>query len=258
MFQQAYRISGALLAIFLFVETGSAQVAGGKFQKLFDLYVMGDYEKCGMKAEKMTEKDKYKRESEPYLYLSMSFLKIADDPELNQLEVYDNATKDAIKYGTKFVKKDLKRKEKDLDYLYDDNYQYVQELKQVAIEEAKAELAQNDYRKAVYYYKLALQLDENDPAVRLMKGTADYLSKNRREGSENVDMALEQFRAIAKEGKYEPAEEIELAFEDGFIYYADYLVDNNQLAEAQEILELARTLAPENKNFSRKLKQITG
>ena len=258
MFYKTYRAVTALLAFTLLVGTASAQVAGGKFQKLFDLYVMGDYEKCAMKAEKMTDKDKYKREAEPYLYLSMCFLKIADDPELSQIEPFDKAVKDAIKYGTKFVKKDLKLKEKGEDYLYDDNFEYIQDLKQVAIEEGKAELAQDDYRKAVYYYKLAVKLDENDPAVLLIKGTCDLLSKNRREGTENVEMALEQFQKIAKEGAYEPAPQVEMAFEDGFMYYADYLIDNNELAKAQEVMELGRTLAPDNKNFTRKLKQITG
>lgn len=258
MFIKAQKIASLFLLFMIFSSSVFAQVAGGKFDKLFDLYVLGDFEKCLMKAQKEADKEKNKSESEPYIYMSMCYIKISEDPDLNTLDYYKGAKKDGIKAGAKFVKKDLKRKDKGKDYLYDDNFDYIQSLKQIAIEEGKAELAQNDYRKAVYYYKLAVQLDENDPATLLIKGTCDLLSKNRREGTENVANALEKYKEIAKAGAYEPAREVEMAFQDGFIYYANYLIDNNQLGEAQEVMELARTLAPENKTFTQKLKQITG
>ena len=243
---------------FLAPSISEAQVQGGTHQKLFDLYVMGDYEKCVMKAEALTEKDNYKRESEPYLYMAMCLIEIADDPDLRDLEPFEKATKDALKSGAKFVKKDIKLKEKGEPYLYDDNYDFIQKLKFIGIQEAKAELAQNDYRKAVYYYKLALQLDENDPSVRMIKGTCDILSRNTKEGNLEVEKALEEYNALAKSSGFEPTQYNEMAFEDGFIYYTNYLIEKNQIGKAQEVMELARTLAPKNEKFIRKLKEITG
>ncbi len=235
-----------------------AQVNGGEHQKLFDLYVMSDYEKCLMKAEKIADDDDHRRESEPYLYMSMCLLKIAEDPELNELEAYKNAKKDAIKYGSKFKKKDDKLADKGGYPLFEDNIDYLLELKQVGIEEAKSYLAMDNFRKAVYYYKYTLYIDESDNAVRLIKGTCDLLSRNTKVGMEEVQLALEGFREIASKGAYEKNRYTEMAFEDGFLYYANYLIEKNNIAEAQEVMELARTLDPDNAKFTRKLKEITG
>ena len=254
--KQVFLISVSFLFVFSGGVSLKAQVAGGKHQKLFDLYVMGNYDGCLKKALKMTENDKYKSESEPYLWASMCYYEIMNDPELS--EFYPKALRDALKYGVKFKKKDDKLKTKELPYLYDQNEAFINKLKQLAISEGKGFLAQNDYRKAIYYYKLGLGLDPTDDALRLIKGVVDLYNKNTREGQTDVDLALEHFEEMAKGDGYEPIPENEMAFVDGFIYYGDYLLKKGQTDKAIEVAKLAMQLAPQNKKFVRLYKKASG
>jgi len=240
-----------LLSIVLFFSTFSsyAQVAGGKQQKLFDWFVLGDYEKCADRAMRMTENEKTKYESEPYLYVAICMLKIHDDPELATF--YPDAIKTALKYGGKFKKRDDRLKSKELEYIFDQNIELIDELKSVGIREAKGYFSQNEYRKAVSWYKMVLKLDPEDPTSIMMKGVADIYSKNLREGQDFVDQGLEQFRAMAKEGSFEGNDYTVDAFEDAFVFYTRYLKDKGDRRGAQDIAKLARELAPENAKFER-------
>ena len=150
----------------------------------------------------------------------------------------------------------MKLKSKDQFYLFDDNFEFIQELKQVGVEEAKGFLVQDNYRKAIYYYKLVVKIDPEDPATKMIKGVVDLYNKNTKEGMIDINYALEKYESYKEKG-YEPDDEVLMAFQDGFIYYADFLVGRNQQAKAQEILELARTLAPENEKFKKKLEEVT-
>lgn len=232
-----------------------AQVSGGKEQKLFDMYVMGEFEKCADRAMKMTENDNTKYDSEPYLYVALCMLKINDDPEL--AEYYPDAIKDALKYGAKFTKRDDRLREKEEEYIFDDNIEHINTLKEIAIQEGKGYFVQEDYRKAVYYYKLGQKIDPNDPVMQLMKGVGDMYSKNTREGQTEVDEAIAKFKDLAKSGDFEKNESTVIAFEDGFIYYTEYLLDKGERTEAQRIAKLARELDPKNVKFER-LQEKTG
>ncbi len=257
-FTKSPRLPKTLLLV-LFIFSGmmlSAQVAGGKHQKLFDLFVMGNYDACLKKALKMTESDKYKSDSEPYLWASMCYFEIMNDPELS--EFYPKALRDALKYGVKFRKKDEKLKKKELPYLYDKNIDFIYKLKDLAITEGKGYLAQDDYRKAVTYYKLGLGLDPDDDALRLIKGVVDLYNKNTREGQTDVDLALEHFKEMAKGDGYKPHPLTEQAFVDGFIYYGDYLIKKGQTDKAIEIAKLAMQLDPKNQKFVRLYKKASG
>ena len=241
-------------ALFTFSQT-QAQVTGGKEQKLFDMYVMGEYEKCADRAMKMTENDNTKYDSEPYLYVAICMLKINDDPELS--EYYPDALKDALKYGAKFTKRDDRLKEKEQEYIFDQNIDHINTLKEISIREGKGYFVQEDYRKAVYYYKLGQKIDPNDPVMQMMKGVGDLYSKNTREGQEEIDAAVAKFQEMAKSGSFEKNESTVIAFEDAFIYYGEYLLEKGDRTEAQKIAKLARELDPKNAKFER-LQEKTG
>jgi hypothetical protein len=247
MLKQVKQVS--LLLTLLFTYQGFAQVAGGNNQKLFDMYVLGDYEKCADKAIKLTENDNTKYESEPYLWVAMCMIKLNEDPEMQ--EYYPDAIKDALKFGAKFKKRDDRLKEKEQDYIFDENIEFMNELKEIAAQEAKGYFVQNDFRKAVYWYKMGQKLDPDDATMQLIKGVTDLYNNNKREGQEEVDAALAKFREMAKNGSFEMADELMIPFEDGFIYYAEYLKENGDRSAAAEIAKLARELDPENKKFER-------
>ncbi len=226
-----------------------AQITGGTQTELFDLYVMGDFEKCYDKAYKMTEKDNTKYESEPYLWAAMSLLRISEDPELREVEEYEDAIKDAIKLAAKFKKRDDRLKDKEQPFLFDDNQIIVDEFKALAIAEARGYFVQDDYRKAAYYMRYGLRIDEEDPSMEIFKGIADVLSRNKRVGLDHIENALKKFQKMAETGSFEANEATYPAFETGFIHYAKYLKENDEVAEAAEVIALARKLDPENKQF---------
>lgn len=229
--------------------TANAQIAGGTHSDLFDLYVMGDYEKCYDKAIKMTDKDKTKYDSEPYLWAAMCLMRINEDPELREVEEYENAVKDAIKIAAKFKKRDDRHIKKEEPHLFDDNQAIINEIKELAITEARGYFVQDDFRKAAYYMRYGLRIDEEDPSMEIFKGVADVLSRNKRVGLDHIENALKKFKKMAETGSFEVNEATYPAFETGFIHYVKYLKENDELTEAAEVIGLARKLDPENKKF---------
>lgn len=229
--------------------SATAQVAGGSHSDLFDLYVMGDYEKCYDKAIKKSDKDDTKYDSEVYLWAAMSLLRIHEDPELREVEEYQNAVKDAIKLAAKFKKRDDRHIKKEEPHLFDDNIGIVNEFKALAISEARGYFVQDDFRKAAYYMRYGLRIDEDDPSMEIFKGIADILSRNKRVGIDHIENALKKFKKMAETGSFEANEATYPAFETGFIHYVKYLKENDEVAEASEVIGLARKLDPQNKKF---------
>ncbi len=234
-----------------------AQVSGSTNEKLIDLYVMGRFEDCLNKALKMTQNDKYKSESEPYLWVSMCLIELTKDPELEEFYPEEKTIKDAIKYGVKFKKKDDKRKSKDLDYIFDDNEDFIYDLIEYSLIQGKSFIAMDNYSKASYFYKLAAKLDPENQELQFMNGTVFLYTKNR-EGQVIVDNALDYFRAVAEAGGYDGKEKSNRAFVDSFIYYSKYLESKGKNGEAFDVIALAVKLDPKNQKFIQRYKQLSG
>jgi tetratricopeptide (TPR) repeat protein len=230
-------------------------VAGGHHQKLFDLYVMGKYEECLGKAQSMTENDKYSNDSEPYLWVSMCFFKFVGDEEM--MAFYPNSAKDALKFGVKFKKKDDKIRSKEGDYLFDANEEFMYDLIEMALVEAKSFLAMDNYSKSSYFYKLASQLDPENKECSMINGVVFMLNRNIKEGQLIVNDAMAYYKEKAQEGGYKPHEKTYNAFEDGFIYYANYLKSKGNSGEAFEVMALAVKLDPKNKKFIALYKELS-
>lgn len=234
-----------------------AQVAGAKHSKLVDLYVMGNYEECLNKAMKMTENDKYKSESEPYLWVSLCLIDCSRDPELEEFFPEDKANKDALKYATKFKKKDDKIKSKDGEYIFDENIDFIYDLIEIGLVEGKSFFVMDNYSKASYYYKLVAKLDPENQECQLMNGVL-YLYNKNRDGQEIVDNAMEYFKGQADMGGYEVNPKSQNAFVDGFVYYSQYLEKKGQKDEAFKVIALAVKLDPENQKFIQRYKALSG
>ncbi len=107
--------------------TVNCQVVGGKYNDLFDNFILGEYQDCLYDALKYTEKDKTRRETEPYLYASMVYMKFYSDPDYVEFDK-DDLLKDALKYAAKFVKYDEKDEE---SYLLSQNLEPIVELRKL-------------------------------------------------------------------------------------------------------------------------------
>lgn len=249
-------LSSAFLLLVISLNT-FAQVAGAKHTKLVDLYVMGRIEDCLDKAYKISENEKYKSESEPYLWLSLCLIQLTKDPELEEFYPEQKTIKDAIKFGAKFKKNDDKIKKKEGDYIFDENIDFIYELMELGLIEGKSFLAIDNYSKASYYYKLVAKLDPSNPECKMINGVVFLYNKNK-EGVAMVESSLDYFKAQAEMGGYEVNTKTERAFIDGFMYYSKYLESKGRNAEAFEVIALAIKLDPENAKFISRYKQLSG
>ena len=245
----------AALFVVAFSNLSVGQVAGGHQQKLFDLFVMGRYEDCLVKAQKMTQNDKYKSDSEPYLWVSMCFSKFVGDDEMESF--YPKSAKNALKYGVKFKKKDDKIKKKDGDWIFDANEEYMYELIELALVEGKSYMAMDNYSKAMYYYKIASNLDPANQDCQLMKGVIYLYNRNTKEGQLIVDSAMDYYKDQAQQGGFKANENSKMAFVDGFTYYANFLKSKGKNDEAFEVMALAIKLDPKNKKFIALYKELS-
>lgn len=235
-----------------------AQVAGGQLEKLMDLYVVGDYEKCLTKAEKYMEDDEYKSLSEPYLYAAMCWMKISQDPELMEYDFYKNAVKNAAKLGAKFVKKDNRLKTKGKNYLFDQNKESVYELMELACAEGKMHYAMNKWSKAAQFYKLAWQMDPTDDGVAIMYGLTLAQNRNSKEGLPKIEGGYANLKANAKNPDWKVNKYTEATFHDAMLYLTDYYVSIGEQQKAMECIQTARMLDPEYPKFKAKYKAVVG
>lgn len=218
----------------------SGQVKGGQHTKLFDLFAMEKYEDCAFKAENMAMNEKYRKDPEPLLYLSMCFFKISNlDPEGLDQE-YKDPLKESMKYAKKFRSKD-----KD-GSMYSQNILFFEELKRAGITRANALYNEEQYSKAAAFYGLINNYDERDNSIRFMKGVCDLLAKNLAEGSKNIKDAITGLDTLRADSSFKAD-----VFQDSFlveamIIYSDFLNKNNMADSAKKTMAVAKKFFPGN------------
>tara|TARA_B110000046_G_scaffold31064_1_gene32899 strand:- start:1494 stop:2264 length:771 start_codon:yes stop_codon:yes gene_type:complete len=226
-----------------------AQVKNSNFQKLFDLYTMEEYDKCAYKAEKYSQKDKYKRDPEPYLYMAMCFYQAHVQPEKFDQE-FDDPLKDALKYAYKFRKKDKTGE------LFESNRELLDKIREEALASAKFYYNDSDYRKASSEFKRIQKVIPDDFNVMLMTGVADIMAKNASQGERLVVVALDSIRAQDERGVWEKDEVTYDIMIKGIVGYTNYLSEVERLEEAQETLTFARKLVPDDATLKSQYKKI--
>ena len=174
-----------LLLITLF--NSDAQVVNSDFQKLFDLYIMDKNEECYSQSLKRMEKDKYRTSPEVYVFAMRSAVKLLDDRHFT--ENNPRLLKDALKYGTKYVKyKNRTENPGDYDLYYSVD---IENLRYIGLDEAEYYYHESKYRKAAYYSKKVYKLAPDDPRNQLILGLAQLTRRNTREGKANLEAGLE-------------------------------------------------------------------
>lgn len=243
------QITMGIFTILLLHLNASAQIVGAKQTKLIDLYVLGKYEDCLLKATKLSEKEKYRKQSEPYIWISLSLIACMKDAELEQYYPESATIKKAIKMAVKFKKIDDKARKKKEDYLYDENISFIYELMNLGLIEGGVYLDAKNYAKASYFYKMVAKLDPQNKECELLNGVILLYNKNK-EGQVSIDSAMVFFEQAAKQGGYTPDSETERAFNQGFISYTNYLISKGKKPEAIEVITTALKLDPSNTNFT--------
>lgn len=224
-----------LLPILLFIGTthATAQVVGGMDFKLEKLYNEEKWEDLGDKALKMTEDDKYKKDPEPFLYLSMAFYKISQSDDTKLKTDYPKALADAVKYATKFRSKD-----KD-GVWYNDNKDYFEELKKAAIAEALPFVDDDKKRRnAVTSFKNLSKAIPEDHNILFYKGVLETMARNEAEADRNIIDAMSGLAKAYSDPKYRPSKSSVHLLEDGMIRWADLLIQKSYADSARKTLDV--------------------
>ncbi|MEZ4722767.1 MAG: hypothetical protein R2813_12910 [Flavobacteriales bacterium] len=229
--------------------TGFAQVANSDFQKLFDLYTMEDYAKCAYKAEKYSQKEKYRRDPEPYLYMALCFYQAHVHPEKFDQEFEDPLT-DALKYAYKFRKKDKNGK------LYQTNRVLLDKIREEALTNAKFMYNDGDYRKASSEFNRILKVVPDDVNLMFIGGVADIMSRNTAQGERKIGIAMDTLRAQRESQRFEEDPVTQEILIKAFVEYTNYLSENNQQDKAEEVIAFGRKLIPNDPTLKVQYKKI--
>ncbi len=235
--------------IMFFTLPTEAQVAGGDFQKLFDLYAMEDYDKCAFKAESYTRKKKYRRAPEPYMYMALCMYQAHLNPDAFNDEFKD-PIKDALKYAYKFRKKD-----KDGE-LYKLNKRQIDQIREEALDRALFYFNDEDYFKASSEFNRILKVMPGDFNVAFITGVAMINARNVTEGERNISQALDSLKVQEQEGTFEKDDVTHEVLIKSFISYTNYLAGNEQQSKALEVITLGRQLVPDNTALKAQYKKL--
>lgn len=232
------------LAAFFFSIAGMAQISGGKYDKLFDEVLMEDYEGCLKRALKMTEKDEYRKEPEPYLYVAYCYLALSENPDMEEL--YPNAFKDAMKFAAKGVKYDAKDRNTksddrtehdDAGYYVENNQDFLNRLKRAGMDEAEFYFNEDNFSKAASTYSRVQKIDPEDENILMITAACQFKSRNVGQGKMTLQESLDLIKKKYSIEGYKPNETTLPALEDGIIAYTDYLIESGDKEGAKAFME---------------------
>lgn len=233
------KIFFAILSLYLFASSLSAQVNGGEYVKLAELYNTGKYERCFFKADDYTYKEDYSKDAEPYLYISMCLLELSksEDPDIQ--EDYKGAVKQSIKYAAKFVSKDKK------DELYSINIDYIISLKKIQKDVIKKDFYEGSYRKAGSGAKMYNKLNkEKDVLIQYFVGVNEVLSKNLSQGERNMDAAEKLIKEKMLAGELKVDKNMKSLFIDAFMKYTETMINDENKEKAGHVISFAKDIFP--------------
>jgi tetratricopeptide (TPR) repeat protein len=185
------------------------------------------------------DKEDTRRDPRPYMYASMAYFEISKNDEM--AEDYPRAFRDAIKYGGK-----ARRYDKDNEYMPDFD-RYLSELKAEVMQEAKFHYETENYRKSTTFAKNVQRLDPNDVSAILLKGTAEWKSKNVYQAETTIEEAKEALKvftpsSVSSEGKP--------AYRYAVIEFAKLMKEEGRKSDATPFLDAMEPLLGEDKEFA--------
>lgn len=219
-----------------------------EYDDLLILYVDGNYEKLISKAEKYTDDSDTRRDPRPFLYISMAYFEISKNEELS--EDYPKAFRDALKYASKFSKKD-----KENEY-FREHRDYLDELRSEAMREADLFMADNDVRgmsQAARIYKYLVDIDPNDVGSVMMYSAVLYKINRRGE----ADLLMRELGPKLTDIDFDdmsPDQQEMLKF--GMIHYSNYLKDQGMADSARVTMNLGHPYFKDDNEFRLSYEEI--
>jgi hypothetical protein len=239
------------LVVFTFsLLSSTAQVKGGKQDKLFDMFLMENYEGCLSRALKLTEKDEFRNDPEPLLYVAMCYYQISLNSEMTQDPKYKNAYKDALKFAAKANKKDKE------GTLTADNEAFFTDLKARGKEEAQYFYNEDNFSKAASTFKNILKVDEKDEGFLFMTGLSNVKAKNVTEGQKMIEQALALIKEKYSDADYKAPDITYDTMIFAILQYTNYLNDSGDTNKAQDIISAMRTTLKKDDQIKKQYERI--
>lgn len=241
-----FKIQIIIAAAFLFV-AGFAKAQEDEFQDLRVLYMDQKYEKLISKAEGYVAKDKTRKSPEPFLYLSKAYFEISQLEEYNAKFPPEKAFRDALKWASKYRRKD---KEGDI---YDENDFYFNELKKAAAEEAAGLMSDQKYSRAKRYYSGITSFDPDDAGAWLMQGYCEVEMRSMQEAK----LTFQQAGRVMQTVNYEKLNSTERKLLlSGVTNYSDYLIEQGMRDSARTTLDLVKPALDGDTEYEMYLKKV--
>ena len=219
------------------------------FDELLMWMVDGKYEKVLFKAIRYTEDEKTSKEPLPYIFMSEAFFRIMQSDDAELVAEYGNTLKDALKYASKFVKKDRDRE------FFDQYTDYLNELRRATMNEAEVFVDDEKYTRAKSYYKYLYVIDPDDVGAWLMYGTVLYRTKATRDAEESWAEAKRLLDEFGGKG----LQEVQLdLLRYSVRYTAEMLADEGKAAAALEWLKIVEELFPDDRELDAIRRSIEG
>jgi hypothetical protein len=245
------RFLGIILVSLMATIPSLAQVVGGMNFKLEKLFMDEKYEDVAYKGENMLENDKYKRDPEICLYISMAWYEISQMNDDEMKEEYPKALQDALKYAYKFARYDKE------GVWAEDNSDYLDDLAKAGIADA-AQWVDDDRkrRNAVRIYKYMAQAMPNDPNVLFFKGVLENMNRNEGQAERDIQEAMKMLLEQSQKERWKPRKATKSVLEDGMIKWADILIEKSYADSAKKTIEWGIQFMPDSEKIAAKGREL--
>lgn len=232
----------------LLCSTLTTQAQKHVYDDLLILYVDEEYEKCIAKAERYAGKDDTRRDPLPYIYMSMCYHEMSTLEKYYTQDEYRHSSRDALKYATRFRKKD-----KELAYF--NNYEdYWMELNTRAMEAGINHYQLGEFSKARRIFdRMVVYMPENAGAWRL-KALCQERMNMKRDAEESRAAFQVAYDAIPDLERL-PVDQQKL-LRTALVMSAEYMVTKGRQTDAKDLMALGKDHFMDNPEFKSLYQQL--
>ena len=203
------------------------------------------------KGEGMIESDKYKKDPEIYLYISMAFFELSQSNDEDIEEDYPKALRNALKYASKFAKKD-----KDGVWM-EDNADFFEDLKKAGIADAAQWIGdERKMRNAVSGYKYMTKAIPDDYNLLFFKGVLEYMNRNVGQAERDIQQAMNGLIPLYAKERYRPSKASAPVLEDGFLRWTDIMLEQNYADSAKKTINWGLQFFPDSEKLKKKAESL--
>lgn len=236
------------LALFLLTSLFSySQVVDGYFDDLAESYENGKYAECLSDADKLLNKKKYSGDPELYLYKAIAYNQISKDPKLSRKSEYSRAYREALDNLVRAIQKDR------YGEYFPDNDFIIEDIMNTGLKLTDSLIKSEKYNKAIVYYRKMMRVC-NDFGLYFMKAVLDIYTYNERGGVDWLEDAFFDFDAAMDT----VSDNTRYLVKDGFVYFFDYLVKEEEFDSAKNVIKRAQLYFPDASEIKkRKEKELS-